>query len=185
MNSGIIAERYAGALFALVRENGSQDAVMEQVRTILTLTGRLPELKSLMTQRERISVEEKIALLGTCVAPAPLEKSLEDFLRLMHRNERDAFFRLALLDFLELYRREHNIMMVQVTKASPDVNPDLDIERIVKEKTGCTAAIREKVDPEIIGGFIVETWNWKLDASVRRQLRDVEKTLTQMSKRIV
>ena len=58
---------------------------------------------------------------------------------------------------------------------SPDTEQKM--RQIVQNRAKGTVEFLTEVNPDIIGGFILEYDTYRLDASVQSQLRDILKTL--------
>lgn len=186
MNSGLIASRYGKAFLALADTHGSADSVYGQARLILSAMKKVEKFRLAITDAKAVSLDRKIGLLQACVAPAALQDEFRRLLVLMHGNGRTEFFRLALLDFLHLYRKERGIVMVQLTTAGAleeDMAPLFD--ELVRREGGKTAVINKAVNPDIIGGFICESWGYRIDASARRSLDIIKDELTETNRRLV
>jgi F0F1-type ATP synthase delta subunit len=83
------------------------------------------------------------------------------------------------MSYLDLYRKEHNIIYAEVT-FSQEVNNELlaKIRTFVeKEFSGKTVMLNTKTDDNIIGGFILDVDNTRLDASVLGELKSLKRTL--------
>lgn len=185
MNSGLIANRYAHAFLSFLEGKGRADDVYEQVRVILSAMGKLPALRLALTDPHSASEQKRQKLLQAAVAPSPLCPEIEDFRRLMQKNSRSEFFRLALLDFLTLYREKRGLVMVQLTSASEHEKLVPVITSLVENDFGKKAIIRQKTDPSIIGGFVFESWGYRLDASVRSALERLREELKEKNTRLV
>lgn len=185
MNSGLIAHRYAGAFLEFLDGKGRAEVVYDQVRVILSAMGKLPKFRIAITDPRSVALGRRKELLAAAVAPEPLCPEIADFLVLMDRNGRSEFFRLALLDFLTMYRHSRNLVMVQLTSAQKDERLVPVITKLVEEDFGKKAVIHQKVDPDIIGGFVFETWSYRLDASVRTALEKVREELKEENRRLV
>lgn len=185
MNNGIIAGRYATAFLALVGESSDPEAVRIQVSRLLSLMGRLPELRKALCSAVDVTLEDKLSLMRTAVEPDALCDPLRRLMILMHTNSRAELFRLALLDFLTLYRQQKGLVMVRIT--TTDGNHDLDeyVRDLSEESFGGKAEIVTASDPDMIGGFIIDSWGYRLDASVRTQLKNLRRALTAITKRSV
>ena len=59
------------------------------------------------------------------------------------------------------------------------------LEKLFHERTGAEIQIHEKVNPEILGGFVFEMDGYMLDASVETQLRRIRRQLIEKNNRIV
>lgn len=185
MNEGIIAGRYGKAFFEFTRNQGDSDDVFAQVRTLLSAFAAIPQLRDVFSNPRRTSFGQKLDLLRGAVSPQELSPSLERFLALMDKNGRLPYFRMALFSYLELYRKSHNLVMVQVTYASRQDELLPMITEFAKRDAGLTPVFREKEDPGLIGGYIVETWDWRFDASVKGALERAREQLVQKTKRLV
>lgn len=185
MNSGLIAHRYAGAFLEFLEGKGRADAVYGQIRVILSAMGKLPKFRIAITDPKSVSLAKRKDLLAAAVAPQELCPEIASLLELMHQNGRSEFFRLALLDFLTMYRQSRNLVMVQLTSAKEDQRLVPIITKLVEEDFGKKAVINQKIDPSIIGGFVFESWGYRLDASVRRQLEELRNQLKEENRRLV
>ena len=50
---------------------------------------------------------------------------------------------------------------------------------------GATVELQNVVDEGVIGGFVCETESHRLDASIRRQLRDIETLFVKQNRKLV
>lgn len=184
MNSGLIAKRYADAFLDYVNAHDCADAVYGQVRTILSAMGKLPGFRTVVEDAHGMAFDARMRLVEASVAPDNLIQEIRDVFTLMHRNGRDEFFRLMLLDFLSLYREKKGIVMVQITTAQQQDELMSILSESMKQH-GKTAVVHQKVDPSIVGGFIYESWGYRLDASVRRTLQELSVELKEVNRRLV
>lgn len=185
MQEGIIADRYARAFLAYTDAHGLSEAVTAQVSTLLSAMGRLPQLRQALVAVLDLSLKERLSLLRSSVAPQKLEGSIERLYLLMEEHGRTAQFRMALLDYLTMYRKEKGIRMVMVTTATPDEGMSRKAAGLVEQVFGQSVEPVCKVDPDIVGGFILDTWGYRLDASVRGALERTEKQFRDNNKRKV
>ncbi|MDE6332122.1 MAG: F0F1 ATP synthase subunit delta, partial [Muribaculaceae bacterium] len=80
-----------------------------------------------------------------------------------------------------LYRQERDIYRVHVVSAAPLAD---DQEKRLKSfieghLNGASMEYTSSVDPGLIGGFVVNVDNERLDASVRQQLQQMRQQLIQ------
>ena len=59
------------------------------------------------------------------------------------------------------------------------------MEELFRDKTGAEVHLELKVDPEILGGFVFELDDWRMDASVAGQFRKIKAKLIDNTNRIV
>ena len=158
MNAGVISRRYATALFKLVTETGHGEEVYAQVKALL----KDPD-----------------------TAPKPLCEELEQLTALLVRNGRMPYVRLVLGSFLQQYERAagiHNVRLVTAVD-SPALRERL--LALLNERVGGRIELQSRTDPSLIGGFVLTLDDYKLDASVSRQLEEVRRQLIEKNKRIV
>ena len=159
MNTGVISSRYARALLKLVDETGNGPQVCAQVRQLL-------------------EDPDKAAGMELC-------DELQKFVRLLVRNGRAQYLRMAFTTFLGLYRNSRNIHTAHLTTAVPAPGLEKRLADFVREKTGGEVELLTKVDPSVIGGFIFEIDDYMVDASVSRRIEDIRRQFIDRNNRNV
>ena len=84
-----------------------------------------------------------------------------------------------------LYRQECNIKVGSLVTA---VRNDLlrgRLEDMFHDRTGAEVHLEEKVDPDLVGGFVFELDGYRLDASVANHLERLRRQLIEKNNRIV
>ena len=185
MHDGIIADRYAKAFLEYTDAHGKSQAVADQVSVVLSAMGRLPKFRDSVTGEYVLEFEERLSLLRSALAPAVIEESLVNLYSLMNRNGRLEQFRMTLLDYLVLYRKENNIRVVMITSASGDEKITEMAGMMAEKEFGQDVVSLQRVDPDLVGGFIIDSWGYRLDASVRGALEKMDKGLKEKNKRKV
>ena len=81
--------------------------------------------------------------------------------------------------YLTLYRQQKNIIRGKLTTAVP-VSSDIEekMQKMVESRTNGTVEFSTEVNPEILGGFILEYDTYRLDTSVKSQLKNILKELS-------
>ncbi|MBQ3362946.1 MAG: ATP synthase F1 subunit delta [Muribaculaceae bacterium] len=174
MSDGLIPRRYAKALYKLAVENGDSEEIYELLKKLSFRHTAIDELKRAVLN-PGISDEDKGAYMLQLAGGKP-GSSLDKFLLLCVRNNRSEYLQKISLAYVDLYREAHEIAHVVVTTAVPMPEAQMNaIIDIVKKRLGAKSLeIEEKIDPEIIGGFIVTINGLVLDASVRRELNELQ-----------
>ena len=158
MNQGAVASRYAKAFLELVKESGRGEEVFAQVRTLLA---------------------------GASSVPGPLEPDIEKLVLLLQRNRRMDCLKQVLVDFVRLWCRDRGLLLATLRVAVPSDSLRPRLESLLEERTGFHVLMEERVDASLLGGFVLELENETLDASVRRQLDDIRRSLVQKNNRII
>ena len=181
MNTGVVSMRYAKALFAYAKQQGAEDAIY---RNMLQLMVTLQQVKDLgnMLAAPTLSKEERVRLLCSAV-----DSSLvyENFVRLVIDEERESLLIFIAHCYVSLYRKEKNIVAVRFTTAEPASQALRDKVAAAFVADGATVELQNVVDEGIVGGFIYETETHRLDASIRRQLRDIETEFVKQNRKLV
>ena len=82
--------------------------------------------------------------------------------------------------YITLYRKQRNITngkLITAAAVSPDVEQKM--RQMVEQNTKGVVEFQTEVNPDIIGGFILEYDTYRMDASVQSKLRSI---LTQLKK---
>ena len=89
---------------------------------------------------------------------------------------------------MTLYRKLKHISIGKLITAVP-VNQEVSsrLEKMVKEQSqgAVDVLLDAKVDPSIMGGFIFQIDDLRLDASVRSQFEQIKKQFVEKNKRII
>jgi len=82
--------------------------------------------------------------------------------------------------FITLYRKQKNITRGKLTTASAvSSETEEKMKQMVESMTQGTVEFQTEVNPDIIGGFILEYDTYRMDASVKSKLNSI---LNQLSK---
>lgn len=173
--------RYAKALFAYAKEQGVEDAIY---RNMLQLMATLQQVKELaaMLAAPTLSKDERVRLLCSAVDSSPV---YEDFMRLVVGEERESLLIFIAHCYVSLYRKAKNIVAVRITTAEPLGEEFCDRVGAAFAPEGATVELQNVVDEGVVGGFIYETETHRLDASIRRQLRDIETEFVKQNRKLV
>ena len=104
----------------------------------------------------------------------------ERFIALVLNEDRESTLQFMAASYVTLYRKHKNITRGKLITAVA-VTPEIEkkMRQRVESRTQGTVEFQTEIDPEIIGGFILEYDTYRMDASVQNQLRNI---LTQLSK---
>lgn len=176
MNEGLIARRYAVALLKVAQKHHAEEEIYQKMKLFEQNFISHPDLqKALMNPM--LSPRDKEQLLTTAIGIEPGNFYVRG-IRMVIKNHREMYLRSICLMFQKLYRKVYQIGRVKIITAV-----ELDekvIERIKKQITDRTSKqieFVEKVDPAIIGGFILRVNSMQLDHSVAGELKKVGKTI--------
>ena len=86
-----------------------------------------------------------------------------------------AIFRIR-SEFDRMWRKENRLLPVSVTSAV-ELDSELveGIGKRIEEQTGQRVDLSSRVDPDVLGGLVLQVGNMVLDASVRNRLERLRK----------
>ena len=185
MNTGIIASRYAAALYKWV---GADDAtallLCTQAKTLVAALS-LEKLRFLLRDASLTKVE-KLSLLEAALSPEKMSPKLASFIEMVEANGRIAELRFILNSYINLYYKERNIHFAKVTSAyNPSKKVKEMISSIAEDLLHGKVVMEESVNPDLIGGLIVEVDGYRYDASVKTALKTVGDQFHENNKRII
>ena len=174
MNNGKISIRYAKALLSSAKEAKVEEKVYSEMITLESAFAQIDLLKQAMAN-PTLTKEEKIKLINT-IFGNKASKLTQDFISLVIENGREDYFLRIALSFQELYRKDKNIVVTHLTTAiEADENIKSQIIKSVEQQENSKVELRTQVNPEIIGGYILDVDGKRLDASIIRQLSKLYK----------
>jgi F-type H+-transporting ATPase subunit delta len=172
-----IARVYASALFGAAKDRGKLDAIRDQLGQFVDALRDNRDLQ-LFLFSPYFSSAEKIEGLKRAVSDA--EPELLNFLELLLEKHRmPAIFRIR-SNYDALWDKENKRLGVTVTSAV-ELDPEI-VKRIgseIEEQTGDTVELQSRVDPDILGGLVVQVGNMVLDTSIRNRLEKLRKSVAQ------
>ena len=172
MNIGAISKRYAKALLAYASENGKEDLVYTQVKSFVGQFRKIEDLKKAL-ESPALAKEKKLRLLNEAAA------NMQTCPELMR------FFELC-FSYIDQYRELKHIKCGKLITAVP-VSSDTEnrLRKLIEQSSDGTVEFQTKVDPSLIGGFVLQIASTRIDASVAGQLERVKKQFIEKNKRIV
>ncbi|MCQ2193954.1 MAG: F0F1 ATP synthase subunit delta [Paludibacteraceae bacterium] len=183
MNTGKISARYAKALLLFAEENGKDSVVYEEMKIVAESFFNVPELRDTL-KNPTISKEKKKQLLITA-AGTKVSDEYNKFVDLVIEHKREEYFQGISLVFQDMYRKKMNIITSELITATPvDEAEEARLKAAVKAKVTGTVEFKKTVDPDLIGGFILNVETYQLDASIKSQLRVIRNTFASRNSEI-
>jgi F-type H+-transporting ATPase subunit delta len=175
MQSPRLAGRYAKSLIDLAQERGELETVYKDMRYLQQVVKQSRDFVTLI-KSPVIKADKKNAILDA-VSKDKLSQMTMGFNRLLVSKGREAVLPEIVNAFIDQYNAIKGIHRVKLTTA---VEPSEELKRSITQKLVAEAGLgavelETKVDPAIVGGFILEFNNNKVDASILRDLKDIRK----------
>jgi F-type H+-transporting ATPase subunit delta len=170
-----IAEVYARSLFEVAKEEDKLDEVRKQLGEIADAISENRDLQVFFFS-PYFSSDEKVQGLDKAISGA--DETVTNFLTLLVEKHRmPALFRIR-RQYDVLWQRENKILPVQVTSAIElDKDTIKNIGDQIGDRTGRKVELSSTVDPDILGGLVLQVGNSVLDASIRNRLENLRKSV--------
>ena len=172
MDIGVISVRYTRALLKSATEAKIEDAVYTEMQQLAKSYVDVPQLRFTI-DNPMLSKDDKEKLLLTAAGkkPSPLTKA---FIQLVLREGREGVMQFIANSYVTLYRQQKNVIRGRlITAAAVTPATEQKMRRMVESKTNGTVEFESEVNPDIIGGFILEYDTYRLDASVKTKLNSI------------
>jgi F-type H+-transporting ATPase subunit delta len=178
MRTGI-AHRYARALFQAALDQGAADEVFGDVESFLAAKRKTPALGRVF-ESPQVPTEDKHRVVDT-VLKSRVHKLFLDLLHVLIDKQRIMFAGDVAEAYRQLYEAHKGIIEVKAITAIPLDDPQKEkLIRRLAEQTKKTIRLTAVVDPDIIGGVILKLDDQLIDGSVRHQLAELKRRLTEM-----
>jgi F-type H+-transporting ATPase subunit delta len=168
-----IAAVYARSLFEVAQDQGKLDEVRDQLGAFADALSETRDLQVFFFS-PYFSTAEKVDGLSKVVSGA--DPVVLNFLKLLIEKHRMPVLFRARANYDAMWEEENKLLPVSITSAV-----ELD-QAIVKqlgdriaEQTDRKVELSSQVDPDILGGIVVQVGNSVLDASVRNRLEQLRK----------
>jgi F-type H+-transporting ATPase subunit delta len=173
-----IATRYAKSLLELAIEQGSLQQVYSDVNT---LHSAVKNRDLMLVLKSPVILADKKNAIFRALFGTSMDKLTLSYLDLLTKKGREAYLPEIASEFISQYKAMSKISTVKVTTAAPmddailvDIRKKLSEQGVVYDNVD----IQASVNPELIGGFVLEFDNKRYDASVASKLEDLRGEFT-------
>jgi F-type H+-transporting ATPase subunit delta len=149
--------------------------VREDLADFVAAVEEVPELRELL-RNPQVDPRARTAALDDLLGDA--DELVRNFLRLLVEKGRSAEVRDVAAEFEALVAAEERILEVELTTAHE--LSEVEFGRIlgrIEEASGRKVQATRTVDPELIGGLVLQAGSMRLDASVRGRLERLRQEL--------
>jgi F-type H+-transporting ATPase subunit delta len=171
-----VAQRiYANALFEATKEQDRLDQARDDLHAFADAAREVPELRALLQSPELDSRVKREALTSVL---ADADELVRNFVLLIVEKGRTEELDEMVEEFDALVAAEEGILDVELTTAV-ELSDD-DAKKIlgqIEQVSGRRLRASRKVEPELIGGFVLQAGSYRADASVRGRLQRLQREL--------
>lgn len=168
-----VAIRYAKSLLDLAVENGKLDETQADMHLISSTISENRDL-DVVLHSPIITSDQKERILTQLFSDKVSDMSMK-FVNIINSKGREGLLGQITSVFVIMAKEHKNIYEAEVTSAHPiDDATKSRLKEIVKELKGGEVELGEKIDSEVIGGFVLRIGDKMIDASVISKIRDLK-----------
>ena len=166
---------YARALYDAAKDENRIDAVREELGDFVEAQRQVPELRELLRNPQldrRLKASALEELLGG------EEQLMRNFLMLLTEKGRAGGIEEIAREFERIVAQEEGILDVELTTAVPLSEDEAgEVIAQIEKASGRKVEATHNVDPDLIGGIVLQAGSLRLDASVRGRLNRLRREL--------
>ena len=176
MQNPRLASRYAKSILDLAIERGELEKVYADMLWLQSVCKSNRDFVNVL-RSPIIKNDVKRKIIEAVTVTGNISEITSGFNRLLVVKNRERFLPEIVNAFIAAYKNHHHIRTIQLTTAHP-VTDDVKnaIVTQVKKSAGFEKVeLEEKVNPDLIGGFVLQVGDQLVDASVAYDLRAIAK----------
>lgn len=177
MKGSQIAVRYAKSVMNLAEEFNRVEQVKEDMELFMAAVKEIRDLR-LLVESPIVKHLDKLVVLEKVFTNKVSELSMK-FFEVITRHARENILPLIAQEVINLYNLKKGIQVAEITTAvALDDSLRQTIKNVVKQATGMQEVLlTEKIDTELIGGYVLKAGDQQIDTSVQRALTKLKRTL--------
>lgn len=168
-----LATRYAKSLIDLANEKGELEKIFADMQWLQDVCKSNRDFVNLL--RSPIIKPDTKKKIVDAVINGKISSITTAFITLLIKKSRESNLPEIACAFIEQYKRQKNIHVVRLTTATPASEAmKKEITAQVKKSAGFeNIELEEKVDENIIGGFVLQVGDKLIDASIAYDLKSI------------
>jgi F-type H+-transporting ATPase subunit delta len=170
-----LAARYAKSLIDLAIEKGQLEQVFADMQWLQAVNKSNKDFVNLL-RSPIIKADTKKKILAAVTA-GKLGELSSAFNNLLITKGRESNLPEIVTAFIDQYKKHKNIQVIKLTTAVPvsDALKNAIVAQVKKTAGFEHIELEEKVNPDIIGGFVLQVGDQLVDASISYDLRAIAK----------
>jgi F-type H+-transporting ATPase subunit delta len=171
----VVARVYANALFEAAREQNKLEPVGEQLAQLVEAEREVPELRELLRNPQLDPRARRAALKDVLEGTDDL---LRNFLLVLADKGRAGQLEEIAAEFERLVAEAEGVVHAQLTTAVELSDDEAGkLLQQIEQASGRKVEATRTVDPDLIGGIVLQVGSHRLDASVRGRLDRLRRQL--------
>lgn len=167
-----VASRYAKSLLELSVEKGLLEDIHKDMRLFSDTVQESRDFE-LLLKNPVVTPSKKLGIIKL-IFEGKMNNLTIQFFEIIARKGRESFLSLIAKEFRNQYNTYKGIQRAEVTTTFP-LSESLRSEFLsyIKRETGKEIELKEKVDPSILGGFVLKIGDRQLDDSLSSKLKEL------------
>lgn len=166
----VVAKRYAKSLLGLAKEMGVLKEVNEDMKLFASVCNENRELPVLF-RNPIVPSDKKLAILKALFSQKMNKLSLSFFEIVTNKGREKFLFDIAKA-YTEQFKVLNGILTAEISSASGlDDSLRAKVFEMLKDSNNSEIELHEKIDKDLIGGFILRVGDKQYDASILSDLR--------------
>lgn len=166
-----VSLRYAKALMLISNEIGLKQ-IQNDFQSFIKLIETNKNLKVIINN-PLINVAKKSAILEKVCKAIKTQKTFLGFIKTLTKHNKIVLIEKVFSQFNKLIDINDGFTEVHLTTSTKLGNEKLEkIEKMISKKINCKVKLKKKVDPQIIGGIIIQINSYMIDNSVKSKLSE-------------
>jgi F-type H+-transporting ATPase subunit delta len=170
-----LASRYAKSLLDLAVEKGQLEKVYEDILYLQQLLKSSRDFMNLL-RSPIVSSDKKLSVIDAVIGKN-VDQLTGAFARLLVTKGREAELPEIVTAFINQYKENKGIHTVKLTTAIPvsDAIRNQIVEQVKRTSGLQNIELQVTIDPAIIGGFVLQTGDKLIDASIAYDLKQISR----------
>lgn len=179
MSNHRVASRYAKSILELSIEKGQLEGIYEDFKNLAAMGKSNREL-ALILSNPVLTSDKKLKVLKALFSKScnPITTS---FFEIVSRKNRESVLLNIASEFVAQYNRYKSIQVAEVSTTTPLTESQRNqLINLVKEISGMSEVrLEEKINPSLIGGFVLKVNDRQLDESLSSKLKALKVQFSQ------
>lgn len=170
-----VAKRYAKGYMDFLADSGKEEMLMEEMKQLKDLIDSSRELKNFFASPV-IDIKRKTQIMESVLESFSIET--KTFLALIIKQGRSEAIATIAREFVQLYKTKNGIKDVSIVSAKELQDDQIQaILNKTKESLpeNTKLEVKQKVNPDLIGGFILRMDDKQYDASLKTKMNNIKK----------
>lgn len=169
-----ISSRYARSLLNLSKELNEMDVVFSDMKKVHEATSSCRDLRVFL-ESPVIKSDKKEAVLRQIFGPV-ISKTTLSFLSLLTHKGRESMLAEIAESFISQVQDHNHITTARVTSATAmDSSIRSEILDLARKMAGGSVELSEKVDADLIGGFVLQVGDQQIDTSLLSNIKNLRR----------